>query len=85
MSSNVLPRIGPRLAQRLAEKKAELDQYRPLSLATLHSINEDVQLLLTYHSNAIELAPLPLFGVPPRPIWRATSTVWANERRWPSV
>ena len=38
MSTNVLPRIDPRLAQRLIEKKAELDQYRPLSLATLHSI-----------------------------------------------
>ena len=54
MSSNVLLRIDPRLAQRRAEKKAELDQCRPLSLATLHSINEDLQLLLTYHSNAIE-------------------------------
>ena len=54
MTTDALPRMDPRLAQRLAEKKAELDQRRPLPPATLASINEDLQLLLTYHSNAIE-------------------------------
>jgi Fic family protein len=48
------PRMDPRLAQRLAEKKAELDGYRPLSSATVAYINEQLRVLLTYHSNAIE-------------------------------
>jgi Fic family protein len=48
------PRMDPRLAQRLAEKKAELDCYRPLSSATIAYINEQLRVLLTYHSNAIE-------------------------------
>jgi Fic family protein len=46
--------MDPRLAQRLAEKKAELDGYRPLSSATVGYINEQLRVLLTYHSNAIE-------------------------------
>jgi Fic family protein len=46
--------MDPRLAQRLAEKKAELDGYRPLSSATVAYINEQLRVLLTYHSNAIE-------------------------------
>jgi Fic family protein len=48
------PRMDPRLAQRLAEKKAELDRYRPLSPSTVRYINEQLRVLLTYHSNAIE-------------------------------
>src|ERR671929_1893406 len=48
------PRMDPRLAQRLAEKKAELDRYRPLSPTTVRYINEQLRVLLTYHSNAIE-------------------------------
>src|SRR5262249_39341537 len=48
------PRMDPRLAQRLDEKKAELDRFRPLSPATVAYINEQLRLLLTYHSNAIE-------------------------------
>lgn len=54
MDTNATPRMDARLAARLAEKKAELDQYRPLSPAMLAGINEDLQLLLTYHSNALE-------------------------------
>jgi Fic family protein len=46
--------MDPRLAQRLAEKKDELDRYRPLSSATVAYINEQLRVLLTYHSNAIE-------------------------------
>src|SRR6266498_5982495 len=48
------PRMDPRLAQRLAEKKAELDRHRPLTPATVRYINEQLRILLTYHSNAIE-------------------------------
>jgi Fic family protein len=48
------PRMDPRLARRLEEKKAELDRYRPLSPATVGSINDQLRVLLTYHSNAIE-------------------------------
>jgi cell filamentation protein, protein adenylyltransferase len=48
------PRMDPRLARRLEEKKAELDGYRPLSAATVRYINEQLRVLLTYHSNAIE-------------------------------
>ena len=48
------PRMDPRLAQRLAEKKAELDRYRPLPPTTMRYINEQLRVLLTYHSNAIE-------------------------------
>ncbi len=48
------PRMDPRLAQRLTEKKATLDHYRPLTPATVHMINEQLRVLLTYHSNAIE-------------------------------
>jgi Fic family protein len=46
--------MDPRLAQRLAEKKAELDRYRPLSPMIVRYINEQLRVLLTYHSNAIE-------------------------------
>src|SRR5437867_4250108 len=54
MQADDKPRMDPRLAQRLAEKKAELDGYRPLSSATVAYINEQLRVLLTYHSNAIE-------------------------------
>ena len=43
-----------RLAGRLREKKALLDQYRPLPASTLARLNEDLKVLTTYHSNAIE-------------------------------
>jgi Fic family protein len=54
MSIDDKPRMDPRLARRLEEKKAELDSYRPLSAATVRYINEQLRVLLTYHSNAIE-------------------------------
>jgi Fic family protein len=43
-----------RLAARLAEKKALLDRHRPLSEHTLRRLYEDLRVVLTYHSNAIE-------------------------------
>lgn len=48
------PRMDPRLARRLAEKRAALDARRPLSPSTLRRIHEDLQVRLTFHSNAIE-------------------------------
>src|SRR5918998_3724404 len=49
-----LPRIDPRLARRLLDKHAALDSRRPLSAATLRRLHEDLQVRLTFHSNAIE-------------------------------
>lgn len=48
------PQIDPRLARRLQEKQAALAARRPLSAATLRRIHEDLQVRLTFHSNAIE-------------------------------
>lgn len=54
MNADTTPRIDPRLARRLEEKKAELDGYRPLAPSVVAYINDELRLLLTYHSNAIE-------------------------------
>lgn len=48
------PRIDARLAQRLAQKKKRLDDFRPLPQMTLRRLHEDLRVMLTYHSNAIE-------------------------------
>ncbi|NNJ11164.1 Fic family protein [Chloroflexales bacterium ZM16-3] len=48
------PHMDPRLARRIAEKHAALSALRPLSPATLRRIHEDLQVRLTFHSNAIE-------------------------------
>lgn len=48
------PRMDPRLARRLAEKRAALDARRPLPPAVLRRLHEDLQIRLTFHSNAIE-------------------------------
>jgi Fic family protein len=48
------PRLDPRLARRLAEKKAQLDRYRPLRPDVVRRLHDDLRVLLTYHSNAIE-------------------------------
>ncbi len=47
-------RLDPRLARRLAEKKARLDEYRPLPPGVVRRLNDDLRVMLTYHSNAIE-------------------------------
>lgn len=49
-----IPRLDPRLARRLAEKKARLDRYRPIAPAIVRRLHDDLRVLLTYHSNAIE-------------------------------
>lgn len=48
------PRMDPRLARRLAEKRSALDARRPLPPAVLRVLHEDLQVRLTFHSNAIE-------------------------------
>ncbi|MBX0327398.1 Fic family protein [Oscillochloris sp. ZM17-4] len=48
------PHMDPRLARRLQEKQAALAARRPLAPATLRLIHEDLQVRLTFHSNAIE-------------------------------
>jgi Fic family protein len=48
------PHMDPRLAERIKRKKAQLDTYRPLPTDTVHRLNEDLRVFLTYHSNAIE-------------------------------
>lgn len=48
------PRMDLRLARRIAEKRAALDARRPLPAATLRVLHEDLQVRLTFHSNAIE-------------------------------
>lgn len=47
-------RLDPRLAGRLNAKKARLDHYRPLPPDVIQQLADDLRLLLTYHSNAIE-------------------------------
>ncbi len=54
MSRQQKPHMDVRLAERLREKKAALDRYRPLPPGTLARLNEDLKVLSTYHSNAIE-------------------------------
>jgi Fic family protein len=46
--------MDPRLARRLYEKQAALAARRPLPSPTLRRIHEDLQVRLTFHSNAIE-------------------------------
>lgn len=48
------PRMDTRLARRLAQKKKRLDEYRPLESFTVQRLHQDLRLLATYHSNAIE-------------------------------
>jgi Fic family protein len=48
------PRMDARLARRIAQKQQRLDSYRPLPAFTVGRLHEDLRVLLTYHSNAIE-------------------------------
>ena len=54
------PRMDTRIARRLMQKKKRLDAYGPLPPLTVERIHEDLRVLLTYHSNAIEGNTLPL-------------------------
>lgn len=46
--------MDPRLAGRIAEKRAALDARRPLPPGVLRVLHEDLQVRLTFHSNALE-------------------------------
>jgi Fic family protein len=48
------PRMDERIARRLRRKKKLLDEYRPLETFTVQRLHQDLRLLATYHSNAIE-------------------------------
>ena len=48
------PRMDARIARRIAHKKKQLDSYRPLEAFTVQRLHQDLRLLATYHSNAIE-------------------------------
>lgn len=61
MEPDRMVRLDPRLAARLAEKKARLDQLRPLPPAVVQRLADDMRVLLTYHSNAIEGNTLTLY------------------------
>jgi len=53
-TSSKEPSLDLRLAARLTRKKAQLDRQRPLPAETVRRLNDDLRILLTYHSNAIE-------------------------------
>src|SRR3989440_9909363 len=46
--------MDARVVRRLVQKKKQLDAYRPLESFTLQRLHQDLRLLATYHSNAIE-------------------------------
>lgn len=54
-------RLDPRLAARLDEKHARLTLLRPLPPAVVQRLADDMRVLLTYHSNAIEGNTLSLY------------------------
>ncbi len=46
--------ISRQLGERIADKKRRLDSLRPLRADTLHYLHDELRVVLTYHSNAIE-------------------------------
>lgn len=46
--------MDTRIARRLLPKKKQLDMYRPLPSFTVQRLHDDLRVMLTYHSNAIE-------------------------------
>lgn len=61
MDASISVRLDPRLAVRLEEKKARLDLLCPLPSAVVQRLADDMRVLLTYHSNAIEGNTLSLY------------------------
>lgn len=47
-------RLPARLERRIAERWKRLDEQRPLSPSVVRAVRNDLRVLLTYHSNAIE-------------------------------
>ena len=48
------PQMDARIARRITQKKKQLDTYRPLAPFTVQRLHQDLRLLTTYNSNAIE-------------------------------
>ena len=46
--------LPARLARRIQERRARLDAQRPLAPSVVQAVRDDLRVLLTYHSNAIE-------------------------------
>jgi fido (protein-threonine AMPylation protein) len=46
--------LPARLDRRIAERRKRLDEQRPLAPSVVRSVRDDLRILLTYHSNAIE-------------------------------
>jgi len=47
-------RLPARLEHRITEKRKRLDEQRPLTPSVVRAVRDDLHILLTYHSNAIE-------------------------------
>ena len=47
-------RLPARLERRIAERRKRLDEQRPLAPSVVRAVRDDLRILLTYHSNAIE-------------------------------
>src|SRR3954468_13607956 len=47
-------RLAARLEHRITEKRKRLDEQRPLTPSVVRAVRDDLRVLLTYHSNAIE-------------------------------
>jgi Fic family protein len=48
------PQMDTHIARRLVQKKKKLDAYRPLPPFIVQRLHNDLRVMLTYHSNAIE-------------------------------
>src|SRR5579859_4440287 len=46
--------MDARIARRLLQKKKQLDSYRPMDTFIVQRLHQDLRLLTTYNSNAIE-------------------------------
>ncbi len=46
--------MSRQLEARITDKREQLDRFRPLPPAVLHYLHDDLRIVLTYHSNAIE-------------------------------
>jgi len=49
-----VPQMDTRVDRRLVQKKKKLDAYRPMPAFTVQRLHNDLRVMLTYHSNAIE-------------------------------
>ena len=47
-------RLPARLERRIVEKRKRLDEQRPLTPSVVRAVRDDLRVLLTYHSNALE-------------------------------